>query len=109
MSFYDVLELLFEDSNLAEVLGTFCAVLLVYFGLFRRRFGSVFDPLFYVFVLAACSTTMLLLMSFHGVVSFSKLLFVMTSLGLFYAGFLMVDSSARRISHAPGTLRSVAR
>jgi hypothetical protein len=109
MSFYDVLELILEDSNLAEVLVTFGAVLLVYFGLFRRRFGSVFDPLVYVFVMASCSTTMLLLMSFHGIVSFGKLSFVMTSLGLFYVGFLIVDSSARPSSQAGSPVRSVSR
>lgn len=93
MSFFDVLDLLFDESNLFEALGLLFAVLLVYFSLFRRRLHSLFDPLVFVLVLSVFSTTVLLLMGTHGAVSIEKLVFVLTTLGLFYGGFLAMGSS----------------
>lgn len=96
MSFFDVLDLLFEESNAFEALGLVSVVLLIYFFLFRRRLHSLFDPMLYVLTLSAVSTAFLLLMGLHGAVSVEKVKFVVATLGLFYAGFLTIDSSASR-------------
>lgn len=93
MSFFDVLDLLFDESSLFEVLALLLAVLLIYFSLFRRRLHSLFDPLVFVLVLSAFSATVLLLMGIHGAVSIEKILFVVATLGLFYGGFLAMSSS----------------
>ena len=97
MSFFEVLDLLFEESNAFEALGFLLAVLAIYFFIFRRRLHSLFDPMLYVLTLSAGATVLLLLMTQHGAVSSGKLAFVVTTLGLFYVGFLTIDSSASRM------------
>ncbi len=94
MSFFEVLDLLVEESNAFEALGLLLAVMAIYFLMFRRRLHSLFDPMLYVLTLSAGATVLLLLMTLHGAVSSEKLAFVVTTLGLFYAGFLAIDSSA---------------
>lgn len=94
MSFFDVLELLYEESGALEALFVFCAMLLLYFLTFRRRVHSPFDPLAFVLLLSACSTTILTLMTLHGAVSLEKYTFVVATLVLFYAGFLVADTSS---------------
>ncbi len=96
MSFFEVLDLLVEESNAFEALGLLLAVLVIYYLIFRRRLHSLFDPMLYVLTLSAGATVLLLLMTLHGAVSWGKLAFVVTTLALFYAGFLAIDSPASR-------------
>ena len=69
MSFFDLLEVLFEESSLIEAFGIFCAVTLIYLSLFGRRLKSVFDPLVFVLILSAISSSLLVLMTLHGAIS----------------------------------------
>jgi hypothetical protein len=94
VSFYDVLEILFDESSLYEASAFFLAILFTYYIAFRRRFPSILDPIVYVLTLSAVSATFLLLLTVHGWVSVEKFSFVVLTLALFYLGFLMVDSSA---------------
>ena len=96
MTVYEVIDILFEESSFSEALLLLLTVLLVYFIVFRRRFSSVFDPLVYVLALSSVAQTMLLLMVLHELASITKLSFVAACLGLFYAGFLFVDTSEPR-------------
>jgi hypothetical protein len=92
MSFYEVRELLFNESGLLEVAVVFAAVALVCRLLFVWRIRSIFDPMTFMLVLSAVSIT-LLLMYLHGAVTLSKTAFVIAWLTLFYLGFLLADRS----------------
>jgi hypothetical protein len=110
MSIYDVLDVLLQESSLREALLLLLVVLLLYFIAFRRRFESVFDPLVYVLALSAVAQTLLLLMGLHELVSITKVVFVAGCLTLFYAGFLLVDTSKPRVSgHGPLSISSPSR
>ena len=108
MSFFEVLDLLFDESSIHEVLVLLVLACATYFLIFRHRLHSLFDPLFYVLALSAVSMVMVVLMTMHGAVSAEKLAFVAGTLGLFYTGFLAVDSSVRRrldTTHLAGAVR----
>lgn len=96
MSFFDLLQVLLEESSLAEALLVFVATAWLYWSLFGRRLRSLFDPLAYVLALSAMSSTFLVLSTLHGAISVEKFAFVAATLAGFYGGFLAVDSSARR-------------
>jgi hypothetical protein len=95
MSFYDALEILFGESSFYEAFALFASVVLIYYVTFKARLASILDPIAYVLAMSAVSVTFLLLLTFHGLVSLQKCVFVVLTLALFYFGFLMVDSSAR--------------
>jgi hypothetical protein len=101
MNFFEVLAVLLSEADAARSMAVFSAVVFVYYLLFKRRLRSVFDPLVYVVAMSAVSTTLLLLMYAHGLVSSRKVMFVLATLGLFYAGFLAADRSRRPLKESP--------
>jgi hypothetical protein len=93
VSYFEVLQVLLDESSLWHALLVFGAVWLVYWLSFRHRLRSLFDPLVYVLVMSSVATSMLLLMTWAGAISTQKCAFVLATLALFYGGFLLADRS----------------
>jgi hypothetical protein len=94
VSYFEVVQLLLDESSVWQALLVLGVVSLIYFGAFRNRLHSLFDPLVYVLVMSSVATSMLLLMTWAGAISTLKCAFVLATLLLFYGGFLLSDRSA---------------
>jgi hypothetical protein len=105
MSYFEVLQVLLDESSLWQALLVFGTVSLVYFVSFRNRLRSLFDPLVYVLAMSSVATSMLVLMTSVGAISSQKCIFVLATLALFYGGFLLADRSTSFRPVAPAQRR----
>ena len=89
MDFFSVLQAIIEEFGVAELV-PLVGVVAVYWFAFRKRLGSIFDPLTYVVVLSAITVILLFVLRTNDVVSQDKLIFSLCTLALYYGTFSMV-------------------
>jgi hypothetical protein len=97
MDFYSVLQAIIEAFGVAELV-PLVSVVVVYWLAFRKRLGSIFDPLTYVVAFSAITVILLFVLQTNDVVSQDKLIFSLSTLALYYGTFWMV---AERLPRKP--------